>query len=75
MFKIKRKNVYSYGDIECETESGIRFIMGYDDKQYNHYLENSMDATDPCVSLQALHRQGQALVDEFHRCAINWGFN
>ena len=53
------------------TESGQEFIMGYEsnDDRYYRYLETSTDATDPCVRLAALQRQGQALVDEFDRCA------
>ena len=62
---------YRPGDILFETQSGQRFIMGdeKDDDRYYRYLNESTDATDPCVRLAALQRQGQALVDEFDRCA------
>ena len=62
---------YRPGDMLFETPSGQQFIMGFekDDDRYYRYLENSMDATDPCVKLAALQRQGQQLVDEFDRCA------
>lgn len=62
---------YRPGDMLFETASGQKFIMGYEqnDDRYYNYLNNSMDATDPCTRLSALQRQGQALVDEFDRCA------
>ena len=65
---------YRRGDLMFETQSGQKFIMGYDrdDDRYYNYLNNSMDATDPCTRLSALQKQGQALVDEFDRCARRW---
>lgn len=65
---------YRPGDMLFETESGQQFIMGYEsnDDRYYNYLNTSVDATDPCVRLAALQRQGQALVDEFDRCAKRW---
>lgn len=62
---------YRPGDMLFETASGQKFVMGYekDDDRYYNYLNTSTDATDPCVRLAALQRQGQALVDEFDRCA------
>ena len=65
---------YRRGDLMFETQSGQKFIMGYEsnDDRYYNYLNTSTDATDPCVRLAALQRQGQALVDEFDRCAKRW---
>lgn len=65
---------YRSGDLLFETASGQKFVMGYekDDDRYYNYLNTSTDATDPCVRLAALQRQGQALVDEFDRCAKRW---